>query len=50
MPIQTCQPVQKWTTSELDKDFDDAFAVVGWGRSRRGSRREDRRELQLSIR
>ena len=31
MPIQDAvSPVQKVTTSELDKDFADAFAVVGW--------------------
>ena len=31
MPIQDAvSPVQKVTTSELDKDFADAFAVVNW--------------------
>ena len=48
MPIQDAvSPVQKVTTSELDKDFADAFAVVGWGDP--GAEADDKIAVTLQL-
>lgn len=48
MPIQDAvSPVQKVTTSELAKEFADAFAIVGWGEP--GAEANDKIAVTLQL-